>query len=120
LWHASSASLEVAEGGTGPAVLYRAKPWTRSDTQPPVRRSLRIELGAERLFPRQTPRRLFTALKPKVWELRPETIPWWMNGDGRKPKDTPAARALWAWAAFGADRSKDTDAAGLLGDGDRK
>jgi hypothetical protein len=116
LWQTSSANLEVAEHAAGPAVLYRARPWARSDTEPPIRRSLSIELGAERLFPRQTPRRLFTALKPKVWELRPETIPWWMSGDGRKPKDTPGARTLWAWAAFGADRSKDSDAAGLLGD----
>jgi len=115
-WQVSNAEVDVAEQAAGPAVWYRASAGARAGTEPPVRRLLAIELGAERrLFPRTAPPRPFAALKPKTWELRPETIPWWTKNDGRKPDETPSARAVWGWAAFGEDRFNEAGPAAMLG-----
>jgi|SRR5579871_416783 len=103
-WHITNADLEAVEQAAGPGVSFRARP------DSPVRRLLCIELSAERrLFPKTAPARRFGALPPKVWELRPETIPWWTKGDERKPEDMPSAGALWWWAGFGEDRRKQND-----------
>ncbi len=115
-WYTSTPDLEVAEYTGGPAVVYRAKPRNGSDRRPAVRRLLAIELATvRRLFNWNTPKRLSAALEPKVWELRPETIPWWTVADKRLSADTPAARVLWEAAAFDTVRWKEADPRRLLG-----
>jgi hypothetical protein len=115
-WELSTADLVVAEQAPGPAVRFRANCGAHAASEPPVWRLLCVELGAERrLFPRKAPHRAFAALKPKSWELRPETIPWWTERDGRIPQDTPSAREVWIWAAFGAERRNERNATVLLG-----
>jgi len=115
-WPVSNADVDVAEQAAGPAVRFRANAGARAGSEPTVRRLLSIELGTERrLFPRTAPPRPFAALKPKIWELRPETIPWWTKNDVRKPVDTPSARAVWGWAAFGEDRFNEAGPAAMLG-----
>jgi hypothetical protein len=113
-WLISTRELDVAEHASGPAVRFRANCGEFATAEPHVWRLLCIELGAERrLFPRNAPRGAFAALKPKIWELRPETIPWWTERDGRKPQETPSAREVWDWA-FGAVRRNQADSANRL------
>jgi hypothetical protein len=103
LWARPGAHLEAAARST-PTVLFRTGAFPRTDRRPPVRRSVTIQLSSLRLLFRQgdTPREL-TAMKPRVWTLRPGAIPWWSDDDRRRPGDTPSASLIWEWASLPPD-----------------
>jgi hypothetical protein len=78
----------------GPALAF---------VQQGVQRALVVELmPMRRVFMRTLPRPL-RAVPALAWELNNETLPWWREGDGRRPPGTPPASTLWAWAARPAD-----------------
>jgi hypothetical protein len=93
-----------------PIVVFRALPWAPGDCGPAARRCITIELAGTRRLLKREPRppvighrysrRSLAALKPLVWNLLPETVPWWAQNDTRRSERTPEGADLWRWAAF--------------------